>query len=896
MSRDKRRYYKRISDFQYANLTLDDVTQYGNTANLGAYFDGDLQASGYVKGDGSQLTNLEYMISGALINLNDIVINGNTVSRGAKFNGDLEASGNVIGDGSQLTNLAYMTGASSLDLDDVVVNGNTVSRGAKFNGDLEASGNVIGDGSLLTNLPYVVNTLALDLDDIVVNGNTVTRGAKFNGDLEASGNVIGDGSQLTNLAYMTGAGSLDLDDVVVNGNTVSRGAKFNGDLEATGNVIADGSQLTNLPYVVNTIALDLDDVVVNGNTVTRGAKFNGDLEASGNVIGDGSQLTNLGYMISGALINLNDIVVNGNTVTRGAKFVGDLEASGNVIGNGSLLTNLGYMTNAQTLDLDDVVVNGNTVSRGAKFNGDLQATGLVKGNGSQLTNLGYMTNAQTLDLDDVVVNGNTVSRGAKFNGDLEATGNVIADGSLLTNLGYMTSTGLNDVTTQGSSTNYKVNFTNSVTSFQTSGDMNVSGNVTCHGSLKGNGEFLTGVANSYNLSILNTSITSLENSIIITNTSSLTNVSRGDILVSGSNGTLGKLPIGTNGKVLYSNNINLQPEWKTFTDIFDIPNRTSALESKSLFTITPNISSLVTGDILYGYANNDLRRFSRQTTAPNTYLTSGDYGTGYGRLLRMDEIGENIMWLHPTTGLDLNNSSSNAIFHVDSVNPAYLKIRTLLTETPYDWPDRITISSTTKKFDIKFCTGMFYSRNGVSHLDTDSGAVSYPGHPNNVKYNWYLLGNLRITGTFHGDGSGLFRGSIARPASSSNAPRNVGTAPILGKDGALLTYSDRRRKSNIKNISNALEKLTKLVPKIYDTKGKRKSGFIAQEVYYNARELRHIVWPDRDASPNDDAPEKDYSDWGTRSACLRYPHLIAYIVKSIQELRVRIEKLKNNKE
>src|SRR6056300_1294404 len=491
-------------------------------------------------------------------------------------------------------------------------------------------------------------------------------------------------------------------------------------------------------------SLDLDDIVVNGNTVTRGAKFNGDLEASGNVIGDGSQLTNLGYMISGALINLNDIVVNGNTV-----------------------------------------------SRGAKFNGGLQATGLVKGNGSQLTNLGYMTNAQTLDLDDVVVNGNTVSRGAKFNGDLEATGNVIADGSLLTNLGYMTSTGLNDVTTQGSSTNYKVNFTNSVTSFQTSGDMNVSGNVTCHGSLKGNGEFLTGVANSYNLSILNTSITSLENSIIITNTSSLTNVIRGNILVSGSNGTLGKLSIGTNGKVLYSNNINLQPEWKTFTDIFDIPNRTSALESKYLFTITPNISSLVTGDILYGYANNDLRRFARQTTAPNTHLTYGDYGTGYGRLLRMDEIGENIMWLHPTTGLDYTNSSTAAIFQVDSVNPDYLKIRTLLSQTIDNWPDRIRLGSPGNMFDIKFSNGMFYSRNGVSHLDTDSSAPNKPEHPNNVKYNWYLLGNLRITGTFHGDGSGLYFGTIFRPIHNFSAPSTSQTD--LGKDGALLTYSDRRR-------------------------------------------------------------------------------------------------------
>ena len=43
MSRDKRRYHERLSDLQYRNLTLDDVTQAGNLTTRGAYFDGDLE-------------------------------------------------------------------------------------------------------------------------------------------------------------------------------------------------------------------------------------------------------------------------------------------------------------------------------------------------------------------------------------------------------------------------------------------------------------------------------------------------------------------------------------------------------------------------------------------------------------------------------------------------------------------------------------------------------------------------------------------------------------------------------------------------------------------------------------------------------------------------------------
>ena len=311
----------------------------------------------------------------------------------------------------------------------------------------------------------------------------------------------------------------------------------------------------------------------------------------------------------------------------------------------------------RNLTLDDVTQAGNLTTRGAYFDGDLEATGYVKGDGIHLTNLPAVTAVTGLTLDDVVTNGNvcTVS-GAKFNGDLEASGFVKGNGSLPTNLGYMTSTGLNDATTQGSSTNRKISFTNTVTSLETSGNVLVSGNVTCSQPLKGNGEFLTGVANSYNLSLVNTSVTSVEGKKIITNTSSLTNVTQGDILISTANGTLGKLTIGTNGKVLYSNPTSLQPEWKTFTDIFNVSSRTSTLESKAIFAGTPNLSSLTTGDILYGYANNDIRRLSRVTTAPNTYRTTGDYGTGYGRLLRMDENGENVMWLHPS---NYNTNSGN---------------------------------------------------------------------------------------------------------------------------------------------------------------------------------------------------------------------------------------------
>jgi hypothetical protein len=73
----------------------------------------------------------------------------------------------------------------------------------------------------------------------------------------------------------------------------------------------------------------------------------------------------------------------------------------------------------------------------------------------------------------------------------------------------------------------------------------------------------------------------------------------------------------------------------------------------------------------------------------------------------------------------------------------------------------------------------------------------------------------------------------------------------LYSDNALQYSSDDRRKIDEQHITNATETLLKLSPQIYTkldkfeedggTPTKTESGLIAQEVYYNAPELRHLV-------------------------------------------------------
>jgi hypothetical protein len=132
--------------------------------------------------------------------------------------------------------------------------------------------------------------------------------------------------------------------------------------------------------------------------------------------------------------------------------------------------------------------------------------------------------------------------------------------------------------------------------------------------------------------------------------------------------------------------------------------------------------------------------------------------------------------------------------------------------------------------------------------------------------------------------------------------------------------SDDRLKENERYITNATETLKKLTPQIYDKflyldlsgNPKEESGLVAQELWYNAPELRHLITlgrdydssgneytptpDDLDLSGNDIHSDIDYGNHGwskTEAACLDYIGLIPYLIKSNQELEARISELEN---
>ena len=86
----------------------------------------------------------------------------------------------------------------------------------------------------------------------------------------------------------------------------------------------------------------------------------------------------------------------------------------------------------------------------------------------------------------------------------------------------------------------------------------------------------------------------------------------------------------------------------------------------------------------------------------------------------------------------------------------------------------------------------------------------------------------------------------------------------------------------------------------------KESGLIAQEIYYDAPELRHLAHrgkPDLDEEgnsipyqiPTSIGPQQDpdYSSWGKDSASVNYIGLLSYLVKANTELHERVNALKS---
>jgi len=165
----------------------------------------------------------------------------------------------------------------------------------------------------------------------------------------------------------------------------------------------------------------------------------------------------------------------------------------------------------------------------------------------------------------------------------------------------------------------------------------------------------------------------------------------------------------------------------------------------------------------------------------------------------------------------------------------------------------------------------------------EAGQISQPGNSFYVRY-----------------------GSI-RGLSGTRYDMFIGTTGELQKN-----TSDDRLKHNEKFITGAVKSLFKLRPQEYLKRQKLdvadpeqswsyEAGLMAQEVYYSAPELRHIVQIPPEAGdidsytppPSDDpTQDPDYSVWGDDVSTVEYKQLTPYLVKAVQEIVTELPRSK----
>ena len=344
-------------------------------------------------------------------------------------------------------------------------------------------------------------------------------------------------------------------------------------------------------------------------------------------------------------------------------------------------------------------------------------------------------------LQDVTDNGNTTT------GDIITTsGFFIGDGSLLTGIsGASAAFTLQETSDRGNTTSNVIQFTNTITSLTTSGNVLVTGNVNAF-KFYGDGLGLT----SLNASNINSG--TLSNAYGGTG---FTSYSQGDLLVgTGTGSNLKKLPKGNSNYVLTVNSLGSDIEWAaasggsgsigTFQQVTDTGNTTSNTVQfqNSITSLTASGNVLVTGNVTASkFYGDGLGLTSLNASNINSGTLSNAYGgTGFtsysqGDLLVGTGTGSNLK--------KLTKGNANYVLTVNSLG------------SDIEWVAASGVGSslwTQSGSDIYYDSGNVGISNSTTNHTVHLGSNVIVNDTGNYDV-FRVNGNVFTTGHFVGDGS-----------------------------------------------------------------------------------------------------------------------------------------------
>jgi carbon monoxide dehydrogenase subunit G len=899
----------------------------------------------------NQDNSLNIIFNNLDFNNNEIIPFNDTKSLGSstsKFKDlYLSSAGLIIDDLSIKKNLGLLE-----------LNGNTL-----ISGNIQIKGDLIIDGS-----QTIINTEILKVDDnfIILNSNQInnlpddfTSGIEINRGINRESyffnfKELGDYGGVFEIGI---SGNLQpvatrKDSSLMNNNGIIYWDSINNRLDNCANIVINNGKLfINNQDIFNNIDSSLNNTVnlttnqtiggiktftsvidgsINGNANTAttlqnartitigntGKSFNGSADVS-------FSLSEIGALTSSDLTNYVNLTTN-QTIGGIKTFTSVID--GSINGNANTATTL---QNARTITI------GNT---GKSFNGSADVSFSLSEIGaltsSDLTNYVNLTTNQTIggiktftSVIDGSINGNANTATTLQNARTITIGNTgksfngSADVSFsLSEIGALTSSDL---------TNY-VNLTTN----QTIGGIktftsDISGNIFTANKLKTPVTITIGEISklfdgssdiSWNLDDLGTSNNSTDLSNLLVQVQELEEVIYGNDDIKGIKPLIGFIY----DSVIKLNNNNLEEIEKIVYGseenrgikslleyVYDyiLVNDNNIKKIELLNTNTDNLNKIVYGtstikgikpllDYVYDYiisnneniqkindietiiyGNNEISGIKNFVNTTNDYILNGWVPDDSKIYYNLGSVGIGVTV--PQANLDVNGSIMLRVYNADGISKGIYFREGFTTATPYNLSiltfdhngagttDGLSINA----YDgISFCTGSNSRNERVRIIENGNVGI---GTTNPGTYKLFVNGTA-------------------------------------GGSSAYVNTSDDRLKFQEEYIKDATQTLMKLRPQFYYkstilndlSNGFFESGLIAQEVYYDAPELRHIVNIPEDASGIETEPENyskqnedpqndpNYNNWGSTPAGINYSGLIPYLIKSNQEQQVEINELR----
>ena len=603
---------------------------------------------------------------------------------------------------------------------------------------------------------------------------------------------------------------------------------------------------------------------------------------------------------TGALTVAGGVGVTGNVYA--AKFIGD--GSG-LTGVPTTLQSVtaGGATTDRAISISNASSTSTTtgaliVTGGVGVTGNVYA-GFFHGDGSNLSGIsstlqaitaGGATTDKAISISNVTTSTSTISGALVVAGGVGVSGNVyaskfIGDGSGLTGV----PTTLQAVTAGGTTTDQVISISNSTASIDTgsgalivTGGVGVSGNVHA-GFFHGDGSNLSGV----NLQTVLTNGNSSDQMLVITNEEDTVEGLTGALRISGG-GLYVKKNIRTDKDLIVTGNL--------------IVNGTTTTVDSTSLTVKDTIVSI-------GQGNDS---------------GSKDVGLLFGKSLSNVAIFYDISDAKLKFGLTESHASSNQITLKSDNLP--ILISGSVTANAASFTDT-TLSTSTTTGALTVTGGVGVSGNvyaakfigdgsGLSSLNgsnVSSGTIDNARLPSTISVtkligNGSSLSSLNASNVSSGTlpsariaadsitltqlnsdvtlagitGHGATTSDIVSFTNTTDASAGAGAVTITGglyvakkiyAGDDITAFSDRRKKSNIERIENALDKVSQLNGYTFDYNGERKTGVIAQEV-------KEVL------------PEAVYGSEDTTYS-VAYGNLVGILIEAIKELKNEIDQLKN---